>query len=533
MAKTILVTSGGAAATTAGATQYWFLATSAILVPQTAEANRQIIFRSAGVLSKLYVRVSANSTSTNSTVVVRKNGADTALTVSITAGTPEVKEDTTNTVTVAAGDKLCYKTVSGGTGTMSMALISCEFQADIGAVTRLANGPPSATYNLDNVTRFAQLVGSLIPNTATESVVKTRAVKPGTYRNLVVYASANARTSTTTIKSRKNGADGNITLTIPATTPGWFEDTVNTDTVAAGDDYNWTVITGAGAGEALGIQYMSCDFVETTEGAGIFLTSATAGLAPNANITNYIPIAGNILGAGTIEANSKVKTREAFTLSGLSLLVSGNAVTAQSTLRLRINGAPGNQVITIPASTSGVFSDTINSDVVSATDEINYEFVTGATGTNITIRNISMGHVLQAPVIGTGGGSQGRSPLYRQLRRREPEIAIAIVRVRIPLEYVVEKLSVQVKGPLLVPQKPLIKYASAVLSVIEHILPLPVKPTPVAQPKIVRVSIPLTYEVTNLQLKAACSYEVDRLFTQKEQHKIVATSINFLLSDLI
>ena len=136
-------------------------------------------------------------------------------------------------------------------------------------------------------------------------------------------------------------------------------------------------------------------------------------------------------------------------------------------------------------------------------------------------------------VTGSGGGSQGRSPLYRT-RRLEPEIAIAIVRVRIPLEYEVEKLSVQVKGPLLVPQKPLIKYASAVLSVIERILPLPIKPTPPApEIKIVRVSIPLTYEVTNLQLKAACSYQVERLFTQEEQHKIVATSINFLLSDLI
>ena len=97
-----------------------------------------------------------------------------------------------------------------------------------------------------------------------------------------------------------------------------------------------------------------------------------------------------------------------------------------------------------------------------------------------------------------------------------------------------EKLSVQVKGPLLVPQKPLIKYASAVLSVIEHILPLPIKPTPPPPvQKIVRVSIPLTYEVTNLQLKPPALIKSTDYSPKKSKHKIVATSINFLLSDFI
>jgi hypothetical protein len=535
MAKTLLVTAGAPTATTAGATQYWFLATAAISSPQLTEAPRQILYRSSGILSKLYVRVSANTTSANSSVTVRKNGVDTSLTVTITAGTAEVKEDTTNTVTVAAGDKLSYKTVSGGTGTMSMAVMSCVFQADNDAVTKLCCGPATATYVLDNVTRFAQVAGNLTPNTATESITKTKAIKPVTYRNLVVYASTNLRTSATIIRSRKNGVDGNITVTIPAGFVGWIEDTTNSDTVAIGDDYNWSVIMGAGAGETLGIHSISCDVVETVGGIGLFVVGQTSGLIQNINITSYISVAGSIGSAGTIEANTKLKTRETFTLSRLSIFPSTNAITTTSTLRLRINGVPGNQVCSIPASNPAVVTDTTHTDVVSATDEIDYELVTGATGTSMTVRNISMAHVLlTAPVIGSGGGSQGRSPLYRQVRR-EPEIAIAIVRVRIPLEYEVEKLSVQVPLPYrFVPEKKLIKYASAILTPLARILPLPIRPTPPPpEIKIVRVSIPLSYEVTNLQLKAACSYQVDRLFTQEEQHKIVATSINFLLSDLI
>ena len=400
-AKTLLETSGAPTATTAGATQYWFLSTASITVPQTVEANRQVIYQSPGVLSKLYVRVTASTTSATSTVVVRNNAADAALTLTIGAGATGVFEDTAHTVTVAAGDKLCYKTISGGTGTMTIGVFSTVFLATTGAVTRLTAGPTTAAYNLDSVSRFGQLVGTLTPNTATESVVKTKTTKPVTYKNLGIFVSANARTSATTVKSRKNGADGNITLSIGATTTGWIEDTTHSDTVAVGDDYNWTFITGAGSGESMTVQSVSCDAVDTAEGAGVLMTGTTAGLVQNASVTNYIPTGGNLAGASTTEASVKMKTREAFTLSGMSIFTSANTVTATSTLRIRINGAPGNQVVSIPASTASVISDTTHSDVVAATDDIDYELVTGATGTSMTVRNISMNHALLSRVTQT------------------------------------------------------------------------------------------------------------------------------------
>jgi hypothetical protein len=432
MSKTILATTGTPTATTAGATQYWYLSTASIAGPNTAENFRQVIYRTPGTLSKLYVRVTASTTSATSTVVVRNNTADAALTFTIAAGATGVFEDTTHTVTVAAGDKLCYKTISGGTGTMSISIFSCEFEATTGTVTRLTNGPPTSGYVLDNVTRFAQLVGTLTPNTATESVTKTRVTKAGTYKNLGVYASANARTSPTIIKSRKNGADGNITLTIGPTTAGWIEDTSHSDSVVPGDDYNWTVITGAGAGEGLGTQSMSCDF-ESTE--GLLLVGATAGLVQAANITNYIPVAGNILGATTTEANAKIKTRESYTLSGMTIFTSTNGITAGSTLRLRINGAPGNQVVTIPASTASVISDTTHTDVLTATDEIDFELQSGATGTSMTVRNISMRAllavvppvVIEQPV--ASGGRVRRVYLGKRIIEPEPRPKTIITRI--------------------------------------------------------------------------------------------------------
>ena len=53
-----------------------------------------------------------------------------------------------------------------------------------------------------------------------------------------------------------------MTITIPAGTTGVFEDTTNTDTIAAGDEYNLRSVTGAGG--TLTIGALSVIFNATT-----------------------------------------------------------------------------------------------------------------------------------------------------------------------------------------------------------------------------------------------------------------------------
>ena len=72
----------------------------------------------------------------------------------------------------------------------------------------------------------------------------------------------------------------------------------------------------------------------------------------------------------------------------MSVQILANSITADSTLRLRKNGAAGNLFIPIPLSTSGTFTDLVNSDVLSANDEANYQLVTGGTGTTLQLRGI-------------------------------------------------------------------------------------------------------------------------------------------------
>ena len=280
-AKCILETSGAPTSTTAGTTQYWFLANAAITVPQTAEINRQLPYRTPGTFSKLYVRIPTNTTTADSILVVRKNGADTALTITIPAGTATVVEDIIHDVTIAAGDKLCFKSVSGGTGTLSFSIMSVIFQPTAtgnDAMSKMVTcTSATAGYNFDNLTRFAPLVGTLTPNTATESICRTKIVKPTVKKFLAVFVSANARTTDTIIKSRKNGADGNITLTITAGFVGWVEDMIHEDSLNTDDEFNWSVAMGVGT-QTLTIQSISHESL-SIDGIGMLQNRRIRGIA--------------------------------------------------------------------------------------------------------------------------------------------------------------------------------------------------------------------------------------------------------------
>lgn len=534
MPKSLYV-SASTQTTTANTVQYWWINGRNSL--SAAEDRVQQVIRTPGIFSKAYVRITANSVAATSTFQSRKNTADGNISIPIGSNATGAFEDVINTDTVAAADKYTMRSTPGAaTGTITCQLISFLFEQntnDTDTITRLGCAVATTT-STASTTYYVGLSGSLSFQTV-EADCKTRIRKDMVAKNLCFRVTAQ-RNETIAVKSRKNGADGNISMAIGSGATGFIEETTNSDILAPGDDYNLTFATGAGAG-SFTVQNTQLDYISTQPNYDSpQIAQVIAGFSLTQNVTYRWGLSGTINGA-TAESSFQMLCREPWTFSELTTHASANTVNANSLLTFRKNGANANQNVTIGPLATGYFTDNVNMDTTTATDLVNYQMAVGATtAATLTVRttSVSAASVIEVlPVIGSGGGSQGRSPLYRT-RRREPEIAIAIVRVRIPLQYEVEKLSVQVKLPLLVPERRLIKYASAILTPIARILALPVKPTPPPPvQKILRVSVPLTCEVTNLQLKAACSYQVDRLFTQKEQHKIVATSINFLLSDLI
>ena len=71
----------------------------------------EIEIKVAGYLANLFFRVDANSADTDTVVTVYVNGAATALTVTVPAGSTATISDTTHHVTVAPGDKVAISTV--------------------------------------------------------------------------------------------------------------------------------------------------------------------------------------------------------------------------------------------------------------------------------------------------------------------------------------------------------------------------------------------------------------------------------------
>jgi hypothetical protein len=400
MPKTILTTGGIPTATTANTIQYWPLAVTSIEGPSATEANKQILHRSPGTLSQLYVKVTANTINATSTIIVRKNAADTGLSLTVGANATGAFENTIDTISVAAGDKLNYQTTPGAaTGTMSISVLSVLFEATINTVTRLATSGTAANYATASVSRYNLIAGNHTVTSTTEPGMKCKIRKAGTGKNLAVYVSANARTTDTTVRTRKNALNGNCLITIGPGATGWFEDTTNSDTLAIADDYDIVTTTSTGT-QTLTVQSTSLDFINTS-GWGVSFNARGATFTINAASTNYFPI-GGATNAGSGEGGSQQKTRIRTQYSDLIInVVTTNTITADSTLKLRKNGVDTSLTVTIPASTIGLFSDTTHTEIFTETDDINLQLVGGSTGTSLSMSSITMSIAEILPVLKT------------------------------------------------------------------------------------------------------------------------------------
>jgi hypothetical protein len=393
MAKAVLITSRGNIAgtqgvTTAGSTQFWWLG-QASAPGNTVEANRAIPWGVPGVLSKLYINVIANTTSAQSTVTVRKNAADTTLSVTIPAGTTGVFENTTATVSVVASDKTNYKSVSGGTGTFQFSVLSCIFDATNNCVTKLVAYPFGLTSTA--ATLYLPVVCTLSGTTAAEANTEHTLKVAGTAKNAYILVPTNARTTTTTFTLRKNRTDTALVFTYAAGETGAKTDTTNQISYSVDDEIDWKIVTGTGTenlnmGAGIGLEY------ETTTQQG-FLDGGTIGassdLTIGPNVTEYYTLGGGLMEGVTTESQAQIKPRTTLTLSNLTVYARANTITAPSTVRLRKNGADGNLVCNIGSSATGFIVDTTNTDIIGPDDLFCLKVTTGATGTTLTISQMA------------------------------------------------------------------------------------------------------------------------------------------------
>ena len=384
-------------ATYATASTVWYGAfggDGASTVPNTTEANAQVKFRGTGTLVKLRVNINANTRATATVVTVRKNGADTGLTISIGAGVTGTLVDSVNTASFAAGDTWDYS-ISTGTGAGSIRI--CSVAAELQTSTQTFTQQCSFGALTSSVQRAMGFWGSLV-NTGADSGISGVALESATISNLQVIVSANASAGFT-VKSRKNGADGNQVVTVGSTLTGIFEDITNTDTLVAGDTYNAMTSNPAASITitACAVKYLGA----TANRAPLSAGSNTTALASGA--TRYSGMFGRSLDAST-EGNVQTAAPLAGILSKLSCNVRTNASTAGATLVSRINGVSGTQAVSITASTTGLFQDLTHTDAFSEGDLLS-TMASGSNG-NIDFSWVGMLNTSNAdPVIGGDDGS--------------------------------------------------------------------------------------------------------------------------------
>jgi hypothetical protein len=377
--------------TTANTTQY--ITIGGGLAIGTTEAQLHVTMREAGTLSKLFVRIIANSVNGSSTLRTRKNSANGGMTATIGANATGIFEDTTNSDTIAAGDEVNYQSVPGAaTGTYTFTVIGVNYAATTDTVSRLICSV-STTYATASTSWFLIPHGEQGLNT-TDASAKHRFRKAGTLRSLFVNIVSNARTTNTLIRSRKNGADGNQLITIGSGVTGLIEDTTNTDTIAVADDVNYSLTTGTGT-QNLVVMSIASSFVSTA-GLGFNTGGRSTGMSLAISSTFFFVIQGRLNAGNTTEAQVQRTLRTGGTFSEMTFLVTANTITANTIATFRKNTANGNQTFTIGSSATGVFSDSTNTDVCAAADIVDYQVVTGGTGTSINIRQMSTWAALSA-----------------------------------------------------------------------------------------------------------------------------------------
>ncbi len=203
-----------------------------------------------------------------------------------------------------------------------------------------------------------------------------------TLANLYVRVIANGTNASSTVRSRKNTANGAQSVSIGAGATGVFQDSVNSDSLAAGDLFNTQTVVGAGG--SLTLTVIAYTLATASNTTPILIAGDVASLSVGFGVTTYAPIGGEARYNGT-EARSQYIFRVAATLSNFRIYVRANTINNGTTVRTRKNAADGAQSVSVPASTTGAYEDTANSDSVASGDAVAYQVVTGGTSGSFAI----------------------------------------------------------------------------------------------------------------------------------------------------
>jgi len=356
-------------------TVYGYVAMSATCSYVATEATAQTTVNFAGTFSNYAIVMSLNTLTTASqTFIFRKNGSDGSQTISVTAGSSGYFEDTTGTDTVSSGDLINTRRVvaSGGSGTSRSDISTFIFDSTVDPIVIFRANQSTTT----SATTFTNLAGA---GTGAATTTTNEFSALGTFRKFGVNIVTNTRSSSSTGTLAINSIAGNESFSIPASTSGFFQDTTNSDTTTLTDDtVGGAIVMTAGTGSMNIGTGGTVEFYSSDTNKFMMITASSGGATVGFGVTRYISYCGNMSSSGTESARA-IKTNLAFTAANLQIYIRVNTVNGSSTYDFRKNSSNGNMSISIPATTTGYFKDTSNTDSVATTDVINMRLVGGGS----------------------------------------------------------------------------------------------------------------------------------------------------------
>lgn len=218
---------------------------------------------------------------------------------------------------------------------------------------------------------------AIVMGNTTEAQVQNIVGTAGAFKNLYCTSFSNARNANIPVTLRvgpggASYADSALTVTITASTTGTYTDTTHTVTVAQGDGITLVADLTSGTG-GLGLHCSAMTFTPNSGTTASFASCDTSGvtLSGTGPITDFVGFAGNMVSTTVTEANSQMLVQVGGTAKYMGMYVATNSRGTSSTVvTFRKNGGAGNQTFTYAASTTGLKTDTANSDTLSTNDLI-------------------------------------------------------------------------------------------------------------------------------------------------------------------
>lgn len=339
------------------------------------ELNSRSVVPIAGTLKNLYIRLGAAPTAGKSfAFTVEKNGSDSTITCTVSDANTSCN-DTTHTLSLAAGDTISIKSVPSGTPTAPTTMqIGVVFSATTSTDAVLLGSTRSA--NLSNTTtQYDYLGGAGSPN-ATLNLRDAPAPVSGVIDKLYVELSGTPGAGTGyTFTVLKNGVSSGITCDVTGTNTT-CNDTTHTSSIAADDLLSIQLSVQSGTPTAR-LARWAVRWVPDTLGE-IILLHNDANSPNTAGAVRYSQISSGSQGWNSTEPATNSIMPGSYTLKKWHIQLNTDPSPGSYTFKSRKNTADGNLSVTISSgSTSG--SDGSNSDSLVATDILDTSSVSASS----------------------------------------------------------------------------------------------------------------------------------------------------------